>query len=106
MSKITALKNNIGRIQMEMHPDLGIIVHIDIFDWTKDNFRKSYKIWQKFMRDLDEHGFDTVCAAIQPDDDKLKHFAEMYGFKPTEGKLLLPDTGIEYDVWFYKLGDK
>ena len=103
MSKVSVLKNNIGCIQMEMHPDLGIVIHIDIFEWSKDNFRKSYKMWLKFMRDLDEKGFDTVCAAIPTDDDKNKHFAEMYGFKPTEGKLT--KNGMSFDIWFYKLGD-
>ena len=105
MSKITAVKNKIGQIDMEFHPDLGIVVHIDIFDWTASNFRKSYKIWKKFMEDLDEKGFDTVCAGIKPDNYKLHHFASMYGFRKTEGILIDPDTKKEYQVWFYKRGE-
>lgn len=104
MSKVSAVKNDIGEIKMEFHPDLGIVIHVDIFDWTKDNFRKSYKIWLQFMKDLLEKGFDTVCAAIPADDRKNQRFAQMYGFKKTEG--VLTKDGTLYDVWFYRLGEK
>lgn len=103
MSKVTAVKNNIGQIELEFHPDLGIMVHIDIFEWTVSNFRQSIKIWKTFMEELDTQGFDIVCAAIPADDTKNKRFAALYGFKPTTVKLT--KDKVLLDIWSYKLGD-
>ena len=94
-------EDDVGRIRVEMHDTLGPIVHIDIFNWSKENYVSSMRTFSIFMEEMHKKGFDTVYSGIPSHDLRLQKFALMYGFEQTNGLLTKEKEAgsLQYEVW-------
>ena len=48
----TAYEDEIGAIKLQKHPEVGLVIHIDIYKWTRDTYIQSLRIFNDFMTTL------------------------------------------------------
>lgn len=81
MSKELAYKDEAGSLYLEYHPYYGVLIHCEIYQWSRKTIRHFYEVWEEFLNELSEKGYDKLYALVG--DKKLRKFATMYGFEST-----------------------
>ena len=100
--KKLAYENELGQLYYEVHPEIGIFIHVDLDRWGKREYLQVLKIFSEFMDYLHELGCEEIFAAIDFDDEKLQKFATMFGFY--DSGLVLKNNTDETDkkqLWKY-----
>ena len=85
-------KDETGEVFLEKDNGLGIFIHCYSYKWTKESYKHYKNVWQVLLNALEEQGIPEVKAARHLEDEKLKKFAEKFGFKDTD-ELILDSEG-------------
>jgi hypothetical protein len=100
---VTLVDNEIGCIKGETHPELGLVVHVDIYKWDKESFKQAQKIWMDFVDMCQHKGIETIFAGIPKTDKKNEQFALMFGFEPTDFDLANTEGEYLMSLWAYPI---
>jgi len=82
----------VGSLHVEEHPDIGWILHVYIYQWSKEAFKHSMRVFDNVLNDLADHNVKELSALISIDNRKLQKFAAAYGFIRTGKQMILPDN--------------
>lgn len=99
----TLIETDVGTIKGETHPELGLVIHVDIDQWDVGAMRKAQDVFDEFVRTCQQHQLPAIFAGIPNDDLKNEKFALMFGFEKTEHLLQHPDGEYSLVVWMYPL---
>lgn len=91
------METDLGCFTYEIHPQVGVLMHADVYKWSKESFLEMLGLYRAFLNELKQHGITYVCAAVPEDDVKLQKFCRMMGFQESEHGLLLDQD--YYCVW-------
>lgn len=93
----TLIETEVGAIKVETHPEIGPVIHIDIYKWTPSAKRAAMETFKSFLKRCDEIALKSLFAAVEDTNVKLQKFALLFGFRPTEAMLVR--EGAVYRVW-------
>lgn len=92
--------DDVGCLRIEEHPEHGLIMHVDIYKWSKAAFKHVERVFDSFLVALSENGIEHLSAVIPTEDRKNQKFAIAYGFIRTGTQMTLIDKPeIKYELW-------
>jgi len=94
----TIYKDEDIELFLETHPYWKLLIHCYVAKWNRTNYFKFIHLWLELSEQLKNKGFEYIYAAVLRSDEKLKKFAEMFGFKTT-GTFLKDNEKNEREVF-------
>lgn len=85
-------KDDTGELFLEINPELGPIIHMYSYKWSKEVYKHYGQVWTALLQRLADEGHTYLHAAILLDDRRLCHFAKLFGFEDT-GEEITDNTG-------------
>jgi hypothetical protein len=73
------VNNDDGRLVIQWVNELPFI-HLQLYNWSVDGYKKYWAIWLDLLKDLAERGHPCVFVLIPDNDEKLYKFETMFGF--------------------------
>ena len=70
--------------------DSLVFLHFDVYTWSKEQYIKLLQYFKRFLDYANGLGVHYVYCLINPEDEKLVKFEEMFGFS----KLLTTPAGL------------
>ena len=99
----TLVETKVGRIRAETHPELGIFLHVDIYEWNREAVLEAEKTFEVLVENCRRKGIEKIFASIPDSDPKNEKFAALFGFMPTELRLNTDDGQYVGTVWEYEV---
>jgi len=101
----TIYEDEVGRLRLEEHPELGLVLHADIYKWSKEAFKHSERVFDDVLLSLANKGVTQLYSAIPISDRKNQKFAAAYGFIRTGQQMIKAnDPEAKYDLWLVETG--
>jgi len=103
MEKISVYEDNVVNMYVQPYEGLGLLVHIDIKEWSLSVYKKTLQKFNEIIEELRSKKVDRLFAAIPPSDPKNEKFALMYGFEVSDNALKTEDMTLVYRIWTYDI---
>ncbi len=96
----TVYKDDVGSLLVEEYPEIGLVLHVDIYKWGIKAFRHSEGVFDSFLLSLAEFDIKEIHSLISLDDRKLQKFAAAFGFMRTGKQMILIDNPeSRHELW-------
>ena len=92
-------KNDLFRVRIEEHIEVGLVIHVDVDTWTKQTYVHMSKTLKELKEQLVNKGVHVLSAFINPDDPKLEKFASIFGFSKTGVFMTQNDIKVSHEIW-------
>lgn len=69
-------------LECEVREDLGVLVHLDVMEWSSSNYKRMLSIWADILNRFKEEDVKYTYCLVDINDDKHLHFTSMFGFSP------------------------
>ena len=100
---LTMFESDVGRIRGEVNPDLGLVVHVDIYKWDPESFEQAQQEFDFFVGECKANNVPALFAGIPKTDKKNQKFATMFGFEETDRIFLDAEGKYLQTVWIYPI---
>ena len=101
----TIYEDEVGRLRLEEHEELGLVLHADIYKWSKEAFKHSERVFDDVLLQLADRGIKQIYSAIPLSDRKNQKFAAAYGFIRTGQQMIKAnDPEVRYELWEVQTG--
>lgn len=102
MSTIVVEDNAVGYLRLQQYPPLGLIVHLDMHQWSLKVYKETLQYFSQLTQDLSRWGINELYATIEPGREGIMKFAELYGFEETDIVLENEKGEPACKVWKYE----